>query len=90
MNYDYLQDSADVQWYADKLPTFDKVYSETIVAMKSVNMPKEEAKAVMLNVLRDALRAYAQTNPTTKGGGVLRKIAVILSYLNPLRWLNTK
>lgn len=83
--YDYLLTDPDVTYYQGRIPQYNNVVRRELGYIAARDVDPHQAKAVLLAALRDALRAYSQTEANTRTGSVLRRIAEFLSWLNPFR-----
>lgn len=84
MNYQDLQEA-----YQEANLPFYEHYKE---ASKTIQFgtSKEDAEKIIRNLLVDWLEKYAETKAKTKKGGILRKIAHILSGIIPSIVFNAK
>ena len=87
--YDYLLTDPDITYYQGRVPGYNHILRRELGYMAATDVDPHKAKALLLDVLRDALRAYSQTQHTTRTGKILRAVAQFLSYLNPLSWKRT-
>lgn len=84
MNYQELKEA-----YEQAEMPFDEHFQRASMLVP-YNTPKEEAKTMIISILSYWLERYAESKAKTKKGGILRKIAHILSGIIPSIVFNAK
>ncbi len=81
-NYDNLLTDSDITKYQHMVPDYNRVVRQELGIMLAKNVPGHRAKVVLIAVLQSIADNYSKSEPTTKGGKVLRKILGLFSIVD--------